>query len=131
MKSVVSLLYGPVLWTGAIGLAAWLVGYRHASLWILPPLLLLALGDKQPFQLAQRQVDRFGHGVRADLARKQHIHLVQRPLHARIERAGAGLRLRCPGNALRTPSWQLAPAPPRSGAIVGVDRQHGRRRSQA
>ena len=102
MKSVVSLLYGPVFWTGAIGLAAWLVGYRHASLWILPPLLLLALGDKQPFQLAQRQVGRFGHGVRADLARKQHIHFVQRPLHARIERAGAGLRLQCPGNALRT-----------------------------
>lgn len=44
MKSVVSLLYGPVFWTGAIGLAAWLVGYRHASLWVLPPLLLLALG---------------------------------------------------------------------------------------
>lgn len=43
MKSLFAALYGPVFWAGFIGAAAWLVAARHLSLWVLPPLLLLAL----------------------------------------------------------------------------------------
>ncbi len=43
MKSLFAALYGPVFWAGFIGAAAWLVAARHFSLWVLPPLLLLAL----------------------------------------------------------------------------------------
>ena len=43
MKSVFAALYGPVFWGGFIGAATALVAYRQYSLWVLPPLLLLAL----------------------------------------------------------------------------------------
>ena len=43
MKSLFAALYGPVFWAGFIGAAAWLVAAGHFSLWVLPPLLLLAL----------------------------------------------------------------------------------------
>ncbi|NBV17108.1 sterol desaturase family protein [Janthinobacterium sp.] len=43
MKSLFAALYGPVFWAGFIGAAATLVAACHLSLWVLPPLLLLAL----------------------------------------------------------------------------------------
>lgn len=43
MKSLFAALYGPVFWAGFIGAAAVLVASCHYSLWVLPPLLLLAL----------------------------------------------------------------------------------------
>ncbi|MEG0881355.1 MAG: hypothetical protein RSH52_08835 [Janthinobacterium sp.] len=43
MKSLFAALYGPVFWAGFIGAANFLIAACHASLWVLPPLLLLAL----------------------------------------------------------------------------------------
>ncbi|PHV27505.1 fatty acid hydroxylase [Janthinobacterium sp. BJB426] len=43
MKSLFAALYGPVFWAGFIGAASCLVAVCDYSLWVLPPLLLLAL----------------------------------------------------------------------------------------
>ncbi|PJJ21041.1 sterol desaturase/sphingolipid hydroxylase (fatty acid hydroxylase superfamily) [Janthinobacterium sp. 67] len=43
MKSLFAALYGPVFWAGFIGAAACLIAACDHSLWVLPPLLLLAL----------------------------------------------------------------------------------------
>ena len=43
MTSLFAALYGPVFWGGFIGAASCLIAVCDTSLWVLPPLLLLAL----------------------------------------------------------------------------------------
>lgn len=44
MRHLFRYLYAPCFSLGLIGLAVWLVGYLHATLWLLPLLLVVAIG---------------------------------------------------------------------------------------